>query len=76
MKSSMRCDGDLACLDKSDEKDCTCLSDQLNCVTGGCVPVIALCDGRNDCPDGSDELKCGEFVRDSYGWQMYQLHSM
>lgn len=57
--SSLRCDGDLACTDNSDERDCACLSSELKCGNGNCVRVNNLCDGVQHCPDGSDEANCG-----------------
>ena len=63
--SSLRCDGDMACTDNSDEQDCACLSNELKCGNGDCVPVTNLCDGVEHCPDGSDEANCGS---------EYQMH--
>lgn len=37
-----------------------CEPGQFACVSGECVPVAALCNGRLDCADHSDELHCGE----------------
>jgi len=28
------------------------------CDNGRCVPLSSICDGDNDCGDGSDELNC------------------
>jgi len=28
------------------------------CDNGRCVPLSSICDGVNDCGDGSDELNC------------------
>lgn len=58
--SSLRCDGDMACQDNSDEQNCACLSDEFNCGSGTCVDVTKLCDGIKDCPEGSDETNCGK----------------
>jgi len=58
--SSLRCDGDPACLDNSDEQNCACLSDEFKCGSGACVHVRKLCDGVKDCQEGSDETNCGK----------------
>ncbi|XP_070960618.1 SCO-spondin [Oncorhynchus clarkii lewisi] len=36
-----------------------CYPGQFACHSGECVPVSALCDGRLDCEDHSDEINCG-----------------
>ena len=54
------CDGDIACVDKSDEKNCKCLTTDFVCPTRECVGVKKLCDFRNDCRDGTDEARCGK----------------
>lgn len=38
-----------------------CESGQIACVNGECVSVAALCNGKPDCADHSDELQCGKF---------------
>ena len=68
--SSLRCDGDLACTDNSDERDCACLSSELKCGNGNCVRVNNLCDGVQHCPDGSDEANC------SMEHQIYVMNSV
>lgn len=39
-----------------------CEPGQFSCASGECVPVAALCDGKLDCADHSDELRCGESI--------------
>lgn len=63
VSSSLRCDGDMACLDNSDEQNCACLSNEFKCDRGACVHVTKLCDGVKDCPEGSDETNCGRKVK-------------
>ncbi|ROI48994.1 SCO-spondin [Anabarilius grahami] len=36
-----------------------CVKGQFSCRTFGCVEAALVCDGREDCPDGSDEDRCG-----------------
>ncbi|KAF4095523.1 hypothetical protein G5714_023126 [Onychostoma macrolepis] len=36
-----------------------CVEGQFACRTFGCVEAALVCDGREDCPDGSDEDRCG-----------------
>lgn len=71
------CDGDYDCDDKSDEpincKNQTgivieCGPDQFRCQQGHCIPQDLLCDGWNDCKDGSDETdpKCSMYNLYSY----------
>uniref|UniRef100_A0A669AYK6 Heparan sulfate proteoglycan 2 n=1 Tax=Oreochromis niloticus TaxID=8128 RepID=A0A669AYK6_ORENI len=36
-----------------------CRVDQATCQTGECIPRDYICDGQRDCPDGSDEFRCG-----------------
>ena len=38
-----------------------CIPGQFLCkLTGGCVSLTAVCDGKQDCDDGSDEQQCRE----------------
>ncbi|XP_039512123.1 SCO-spondin [Pimephales promelas] len=36
-----------------------CVEGQFSCRTFGCVEAVLVCDGHEDCPDGSDEHRCG-----------------
>ena len=54
------CDGDIACMDSSDEKNCKCFASDFVCPTGECLDVENLCDSRKDCKDGTDEARCGK----------------
>lgn len=40
----------------------TCGSDEFACVSSGCIAFELVCDFQSDCPHGSDEENCGEFL--------------
>lgn len=57
--SSWRCDGQIDCLDQSDEIGCpSCRADQFACQSGECIERSLVCDGTTHCTDGNDEANC------------------
>uniref|UniRef100_A0A8B9FBZ9 Uncharacterized protein n=1 Tax=Amazona collaria TaxID=241587 RepID=A0A8B9FBZ9_9PSIT len=61
------CDGVPQCHDRSDESEDRCGSTAIPpcpghfaCDGGLCLNVSRVCDGAADCPQGEDELLCGE----------------
>ena len=58
-------DRDDDCLDRSDEMHCSarqCPPHMYPCnVTGQCIDITKVCNGQQDCADGTDESsQCGE----------------
>lgn len=44
------------CPDSSDEINCKCPDNEFRCNNGMCIMKDWLCDGIDDCLDGSDEI--------------------
>ena len=72
IKQEWACDGDVDCVDGSDEDESSCFgrtptnstcSKQepfFRCLNGDCIPQELQCSGEKDCIDGSDEVDCGK----------------
>lgn len=50
--------GSWSCVGEPCANETTCAPDEFRCLSGLCIPEDFLCDEKNDCPDGSDELHC------------------
>lgn len=60
-------DRDDDCLDRSDEMHCSarqCPPHMYPCnVTGQCIDIMKVCNGQQDCSDGTDESsQCGKSI--------------
>jgi len=58
ISQAWRCNGVAECVNGEDEKLCDCALDKFKCQTGGCIPLIQVCDNIANCPDHSDEWGC------------------
>lgn len=48
--------------------DFGCNDEEFQCVDNTCISVNQLCDNKDDCPDGSDEMRC-PFMTGSTNWE-------
>ena len=51
-----------------------CRSEEFRCRSGGCIPKVRLCDGHQDCTDGSDEDRQANCTGEESQWSRLSGH--
>ncbi|XP_067615434.1 sortilin-related receptor-like isoform X2 [Eurosta solidaginis] len=85
VKANTKCDREIHCIDRSDETEFLCESDEnvwkklqgyctdeeYQCQSGECIELITLCDGKPDCKDASDEtvISCAHLICPNYSFR-------